>query len=98
MRDPTRELTTADVVRLANVLRRQIKKLTDCPRIGIMLPSTVAFAGTFYGALWAGRTAIPLNFLLQPAELASVVRDSGINTIISIRHFEEMLRPLPVRS
>jgi len=98
VRDPTRELNWADLVRLSNVLRRHIAKQTSRPGVGIMLPSTVGFAATFYGALWAGRTAIPLNFLLQPAELARVVQDAGIDVIFSIKHFAEMLKPLPVRT
>jgi long-chain acyl-CoA synthetase len=98
VRDPTRELSWADLVRLADVLRRHIANQTDCPRVGIMLPSSVGFAAAFYGALWAGRTVIPLNFLLQPGELARVVADAGIDAVFTIKHFAEMLKPLPVRS
>ena len=98
VRDPTRELSWADLVRLARVLRRHVKKQTACPRVGIMLPSSIGFAATFYGGLWAERTVIPLNFLLQPAELAGVVADSGIDAIFTIRHFAEVLKPLSVRA
>jgi len=98
VRDPTRALSAANLVRLADVFRRQVLKATPNPRVGIMLPSTVAFAGSFYGALWAGRTVIPINFLLQPGELLQVVQDAGIDTIFTIRHFEKIVAPLPVKA
>jgi len=96
--DPTRELSFANLVRFADVMRRQVVAQTRRPNVGIMLPSTVAFAGTFFGALWAGRTAIPLNFLLQPAELAKVIEDADIDVVFTIRHFQSMLSGMPVRA
>lgn len=96
--DPARQFSYADVLRFADVMRRQVEAATTCDKVGIMMPAAAGFAGVFYGALWAGRTAIPLNFLLQPSELAAVVADSGIDTIFAIRHFEPLLQPLPVRT
>lgn len=95
--DPLRSISHHDLLRLANVMRRQVLRHTDNPNVGIYMPSCVAFAGTFYGILWAGRTVVPLNFLLGPAELAAVVADSGLDTIFSIKHFAEQLAPLPVK-
>jgi long-chain acyl-CoA synthetase len=96
--DPFRALNYGNLVRLADVMRRQVKKATDNPHVGIMLPSCCAFAGTFYGVLWAGRVAVPLNFLLQPAELKAVVDDAGIDTVFTIKHFREQVEALPVRA
>src|SRR5438094_756972 len=95
--DPLRSLTYANVLRLADVMRRQVEAATSNPHVGVMLPSSCAFASTAFGVLWAGRTLVPLNFLLQPAELAAVVADAGLDTIFSIRHFEKQLDPLPVK-
>lgn len=88
--DPTRTLTYKQLIRLADVMRRQVCRATDLPHVGILLPSTTVFAGAFYGILWAGRTVVPLNFLLQPDELARVVEDADIDVIFTIRHFEEL--------
>ena len=96
--DPYRALTYGGLVRLAAVMRRQVMSATACPHVGIMLPSSCAFAGTFYGALWAGRVAVPLNFLLQPGELSTVVRDAGLDTIFTIRHFAELAAALPAKA
>jgi long-chain acyl-CoA synthetase len=95
--DPFRSLSYRDFVKLADVMRRQVVKLSSNPHIGMMMPSTCAFAATFYGIIWAGRTAVPLNFLLQPAELAAVVADAGLDVIITIRHFADQLANIPVR-
>lgn len=88
--DPTRSLTYSQLVRLADIMRRQVRRATDLPHVGILLPSTTVFVGTFYGALWAGRTAVPLNFLLQPDELGKVVEDADIDVIFTTRHFEDL--------
>jgi acyl-CoA synthetase (AMP-forming)/AMP-acid ligase II len=96
--DPFVELTYANLVRLADVMRRHVEATTSCPRIGIMLPSSVGFVATYLGALWARRVVVSLNFLLQPAELAAVVADAGIDTIYAVKPFETMVSPLPVRA
>lgn len=91
VRDTSRELTFADLACFARVIRRIVLKHTDCPRVGIMLPGSAAGIGAFFGVLWAGRTAVPLNFLLQPPELAGVIDDSGIDLILATKHFESLL-------
>ena len=96
--DPTTELTYGQLALLAGVLRRQVESASGNDRVGIMMPSSVGFVGALYGALWAGRTAVPLNFLLQPAELRAVIQDSGIDTIFSVRHFEKALAGLPLKT
>ncbi|HVP13407.1 MAG TPA: AMP-binding protein [Phycisphaerae bacterium] len=95
--DPFRGLDYGNLVRFADVMRRQVERATTNAHVGIMLPSCCAFAGAFYGVLWAGRVAVPLNFLLQPAELQAVVADAGIDTVFTIKHFREQVEVLPVR-
>lgn len=95
--DPFRALSYGNLARLADVMRRQVVKATSNPHVGIMMPSSCAFAGTFYGIMWAGRVAVPLNFLLQPAELRAVVEDAGLDTVFAVKYFREQLQGLPVR-
>lgn len=96
--DPFRETTYSELVRFADVMRRQVDKATKLPHVGILMPSSCAFAGTFYGTLWSGRTAVPLNFLLQPSELAAIARDAEIDTIFTVKYFAELASQIPVRS
>lgn len=96
--DPTRSLSYRQLATFARVIRRVIRRETACPRVGLMLPASVGGLGTMLGALWAGRTIVPLNFLLQPRELAAVVADAGIDLIISTEYFKAILEQIPVRA
>lgn len=98
IRDPMRELTFSQLLTFAQTIQRLIEKETSCPRVGVMLPTTGAALGTIAGMLWAGRTFVPLNFLLQPVEIRRIVEDAGIDLIISTVHFQELLSQVPVRT
>lgn len=98
VRDAFRELTYKQLVVFSRVIRRVILQNSQCPRVGVCLPASTAGMGTLFGAWWAGRTVVPLNFLLQPRELAAIVADSGIDLILSTTHFQNLLEPLPVRT
>ncbi len=96
------EMSYARLARVASVMKKIVEKETNCPRVGIFLPSSVGFVVSYYGILWAGRAAVPLNLLLKPEELAKIVQDAGLDTIITIRfpedvaHLNETVRQLPV--
>ena len=96
--DTTRRLTYRQLADLAAVMRGIICRQTDCPRVGIMLPSSTAFPAVLFGTLWAKRVAVPLNFLLSADELTTVITDADIDVIITVRHFEELVAQLPVRA
>ena len=96
--DGSRTLSYKQLTTLAAVCRDVITRTTDCPRVGIMLPASTAFPAVFFGALWAGRTAIPLNFLLQADELTRIIADAQIDCIFTVGHFRELVEALPVRA
>lgn len=56
------------------------------PHIGLLIPQSGAFAVLFLATRWANRVAVPLNYLLRPAELLEVCRDANLKTVFSIRH------------
>ena len=95
--DGIHALTYKRLTALARVLRGVVLNETDCPRVGIMLPASAMFPATLFGTLWASRTAIPLNFLLGPDELAGVVADAGIDLILTVRPFQDACGKLPVK-
>lgn len=96
--DGTRELTFRQLTLLASVFREVIEKTTSCERVGVMLPASTAFPPMLFGTLWAGRVAVPLNFLLQADELVRVVQDADIDTIFTVEHFRPLVSQLPVRA
>ena len=65
-------------------IARAIKRTTDAERIGIMLPTSGLFPAALVAAWSAGRTAIPLNYLLSRDDLDYVAKDAGIDTIITV--------------
>jgi long-chain acyl-CoA synthetase len=57
---------------------------TDKPRVGLLLPASAGFVASFYGTLLAGKTAVPINFLLGDREIAHIIKDSDIDTVVTI--------------
>lgn len=64
-------------------LSRVLQSVSASNAVGVVLPSSAAFAACFYGSLLSGKSIVPINFLLSPQQIAHIVRDSGIDTILS---------------
>jgi len=73
-------------------LSAQIAAATDRPRVGILAPTSVACAAAVFGCWYAGRTPVPLNFMLAPEELGRILRDAGLDLLITIEHFAAAAR------
>jgi long-chain acyl-CoA synthetase len=69
---------------MAGGMARLIAAQTDRPVVGLMLPSSAMYAASFYGSLWAGKSVVPINFLLGVREMDHVIADSGIDLILSV--------------
>jgi long-chain acyl-CoA synthetase len=69
----------------------------DCrtENVGLLLPTSGAFPIAALGAWMAGKTIVPLNYLLKPDELQYVVDDSGIDTIYTVGPMLEFLDRTP---
>jgi len=95
--DGLRKLTFRDLARLSFVFKELVAEVTTCSRVGIMLPASAVFPSTLMGVLWSGKTAVPLNFLLNADELAKIVEDAGLDAIFTIGHFRDLVERLPAR-
>ena len=51
---------------------------TKQPRVGLLLPAGAGFVASFYGTLLAGKSVVPINFLLSEREIGHIIKDSGI--------------------
>ncbi len=69
---------------------------TSQPRVGLLLPSGSAFVASFYGSLLAGKTVVPINFLLGDREIAHVIKDSGIDTVVSAPPLIARIKDVPL--
>jgi long-chain acyl-CoA synthetase len=70
---------------------------TSKDKVGLLLPAGVGFAASFYGTLLAGKSVVPINFLLGDREVAHVIADSGIDTIVSIPQLAGRLKDTPLK-
>lgn len=79
-------------------LARRIAAASAAPRVGILAPTSTACAVAIFAAWYAGKTPVPLNFLLAPAELAKVIADAGVDLIVTIDRFAPLLAGTPLRT
>jgi long-chain acyl-CoA synthetase len=74
---------------------RAIAENTDAPHVGIMLPTSGLFPMTMLGTWMLGRTCVPLNYLLNAQELEYVIRDAGIDTVVTVTPMLKHVTELP---
>jgi long-chain acyl-CoA synthetase len=63
-------------------------------RVGLYCPNSDAFAVAYFGILKAGATAVPINLLLNPKEIAYILNDSGARALLYHEAFGEQTAAL----
>src|SRR6201998_29290 len=58
-------------------------------RVGIMLPNTPAFAIVFYGIIYRGAVAVPMNPLLKAREVTYYLSNSGAKALFGTPAFAD---------
>ena len=79
---------------LANEVDRvaaTIREKTPGDTVGILLLNSKQYVTTLLGVWKAGKTAVPLNYLLPPQELAFIIKDSGMSALVSSQFFAQAL-------
>src|SRR5437762_972226 len=76
-----------EVNRIASVLKHQIPGDT----VGVLLLNSQKYIATMLAIWKAGKTAVPLNYLLPPAELGFIIKDSGMSGLVSSQFFGQAL-------
>ncbi|WP_406814695.1 long-chain-fatty-acid--CoA ligase [Mycobacterium sp. M23085] len=71
----------AAAARVATLLERGGIQPGD--RVGVMLPNTPAFAIAFYGIMYQGAVAVPMNPLLKSREVAYYLSNSGAKALFA---------------
>jgi long-chain acyl-CoA synthetase len=77
----------AEVDSIARMLREKVPGDT----VGILLLNSERYVATLLATWKAGKTAVPLNYLLPPQELAFIIRDSGMSALVSSQFFSQAL-------
>ena len=79
-----------EIDRVATLLRERVKGDT----IGILLPNSQKYVTALFAIWKAGKTAVPLNYLLQSADIGFIIKDSGLSALISSQFFAQHLAAL----
>jgi len=95
--DDTGRYTNQQVATMAAALSMYLSAQTNNSKIGLLLPASAGFAVSFYATLLAGKTAVPINFLLGEKEITHIVQDSGIDTVITIPILAGRLKDFPLK-
>lgn len=93
--DDRQTLTYGRMAAAAMFVADQIDAATATRHVGLLLPTSGAFPLVLLGAWLARRVAVPLNYLLSRQELAYVIADSEIDTIITVTPMLQYLGGLP---
>lgn len=95
--DDNGRFTYDRVAAMAAGLGMYIAFQTQRPRVGLLLPPGVGFVASFYGTLLAGKTAVPINYLLGDKEIAHIIQDSDIDTVLTVPFFVPRLKDFPLK-
>src|SRR5215471_19282474 len=76
-----------EVNRIAAVIKEKVKGDT----VGILLLNSQKYVATMLAVWKAGKTAVPLNYLLPPSDLGFIIKDSGMSGLISSQFFGQAL-------
>lgn len=93
--DDSRDYRAIDMLVASLHMAAQIKRHSRTENVGLLLPTSGAFPIAALGAWMAGRTIVPLNYLLKPDELQFVIDDSGIDTIFTVQKMLDFLEREP---
>jgi long-chain acyl-CoA synthetase len=77
----------AAAARVATLLERAGVEPGD--RVGLMLPNTPAFAIAFYGIIYRGAVAVPMNPLLKSREVSFYLSNSGAKVLFGSPAFAD---------
>lgn len=81
--DDRGSVTFQQLAGLSAALGAYLNIKSQRPRVGLFLPTSAGFAVSFYATLLAGKSVVPINFLLSEKEIQHIIADSEIDTIIT---------------
>lgn len=82
--DDRRKWRYGDLLGGSMFLAEAIEATTSARQVGLLLPTSGAFVAALLGTWMARRAVVPLNYLLARDELAYVIADSGIDTVLTV--------------
>src|SRR5438093_13124599 len=83
--------TFAELADEANRIAAVLKEGVKGEAVGALLLNSQRYIATMLAICKAGKTPVPLNYLLPPAELGFIIKDSGMSGLISSQFFTQAL-------
>src|SRR3984957_17377395 len=77
----------AAAARVATLL--ELSGIEPGDRVGVMLPNTPAFAIVFYGIMYRGAVAVPMNPLLKSREVCFYLSNTGAKALFAAPAFAD---------
>lgn len=62
--------------------------------LGLCLPNCKEFVASYFSLLFKGITPVIINPLLSPPQIAYIVKDASIDTIITVSFFKDLMKGL----
>ncbi|MGN6626304.1 MAG: AMP-binding protein, partial [Tepidisphaeraceae bacterium] len=81
--DESGSYTNQSLARMAFGLGAFLKTKTSRGTVGLLLPAGAGFVAGFYGTLLANKVPVPINFLMGAREVAHILQDSQIDTVLT---------------
>lgn len=82
--DDFRTWTGASLTVASWHVAREIARRSRAERVGILLPTSGLFPAATLAAWTAGRTAVPLNYLLSRSDLEYIAKDAGLDAVVTV--------------
>lgn len=79
----------------ASHLAERIRRTTNQDKVGIMLPTSGLFPVGMIASWTLGRTIVPLNYLLTAEDIAYIIEDAGLDTVITVGPMVDFVGGLP---
>ena len=81
--DDQGETTYGKLLGGACFVAREIEAATRYDKVGLLLPTSAAVPMSLLATWITGRAVVPLNYLLDADDLRHVIRDSGVDAILT---------------
>ena len=92
--DPAAQFKYAALIATVDRLAAHIAAAPASTHVGILAPTSAISAAAHLACWRAGRTPVPLNYLLAPDVLAQIVADAELKLLLATEHFAEAANKL----
>ena len=87
--DEDRSWTFGELAEESDAIAAMLREKAPGDTVGVLLLNSPKYVTTLLGTWKAGKTPVPLNYLLPPQELAYIIKDSGMSALITSEFFAQ---------